>query len=113
MEPARTVGRGFFPLDEQLGLDGAGVTPRGQEALVRLAVWMPFERACELLRDVLGIQISATSARRSTYQIGVTVLFRENPTLRDGMASQAALSTHDEERGNQGNAFCMHLLLLK
>jgi hypothetical protein len=45
--------------------------------------------------------------------IGVTVFFRENPTLRDGMASQAALSTHDEERGNQGNAFCMHLLLLK
>jgi hypothetical protein len=50
------------------------VTPRGQEALVRLAVWMPFERACELLRDVLGIQISATSTRRYTYQIGQAAL---------------------------------------
>ncbi|MFL5666782.1 MAG: ISKra4 family transposase [Ktedonobacteraceae bacterium] len=74
MEPARTVGREFFPLDEQLGLAGAGMTPRGQEALVRLAVWMPFERAGELLKDLLGIQVSATSSRRSTYGIGQAAL---------------------------------------
>lgn len=74
MEPARTVGREFFPLDEQLGLDGAGVTPRGQEALVRLAAWMSFEHACELLTDLLGIQVSATSSRRSTYQTGQAAL---------------------------------------
>jgi hypothetical protein len=42
----------------------------------------------------------------------VTVSIRENPTLRDGMAFQAALSTHDEERGTQENAFCLHLLRL-
>ena len=74
MEPARTAGREFFPLDEQLGLDGAGVTPRGQEALVRLAAWMSFERACELLTDRLGIQVSATSSRRYTYQTGQAAL---------------------------------------
>src|SRR5258706_1077541 len=74
MEPARTVGREFFPLDEQLGLDGAGLTPRGQEVLVRLAVWMPFERAGELLKDLLGIQVSATSSRRYTYEIGQAAL---------------------------------------
>src|SRR5438105_11290296 len=34
-------GVGFFPLDEQLGLGSAGLTPRGQETLVRLATWMP------------------------------------------------------------------------
>lgn len=45
--------------------------------------------------------------------IGVTVVFRENPTLRDEMASQAALSTSDEEQGKQGNALWMHLLWLK
>jgi hypothetical protein len=74
MEPARTVGREFFPLDEQLGLDGAGVTPRGQEALVRLAAWMSFEHACELLTDLLGICVSATSSRRYTYQTGQAAL---------------------------------------
>jgi hypothetical protein len=68
------VGRGFFPLDEQLGLDGAAVTPRGQEALVRLAAWMSFEHACELLEDLLGMQISATSSRRYTYQSGQAAL---------------------------------------
>jgi Uncharacterised protein family (UPF0236) len=64
------VGKGFFPLDEQLGLDGAGLTPRGQEALVPLAAWMSFEHACELLEDLLGMQVSATSSRRYTYQTG-------------------------------------------
>jgi len=68
------VGKGFFPLDEQLGLTGAGVTPRGQEALVRLATWMSFAHACELLTDLLGIQVSATSSRRYTYQTGQAAL---------------------------------------
>lgn len=68
------MGKGFFPLDEQLGLDGAGVTPRGQEALVRLAAWMSFEHACELLKELLGIEVSATSSRRYTYQTGQAVL---------------------------------------
>jgi hypothetical protein len=68
------VGKGFFPLDEQLGLTGAGLTPRGQEALVRLAAWMSFEHACELLEDLLGMQISATSSRRYTYQTGQAAL---------------------------------------
>jgi hypothetical protein len=74
MAPARTVGKGFFPLDEQLGLDGAGLTPRGQEALVRLAAWMSFEHACELLKDLLGIEVSATSSRRYIYQTGQAAL---------------------------------------
>jgi hypothetical protein len=74
MGPARSAGRGFFSLDEQLGLDGAGVTPRRQEALVRLAAWMSFEHAGELLKDLLGIQVSATSTRRYTYQTGQAAL---------------------------------------
>jgi hypothetical protein len=74
MGRAHSVGRGFFPLDEQLGLDAGGVTPRGQEALVRLATWMSFEHACELLGDLLGIRVSATSTRRYTYQAGQAAL---------------------------------------
>lgn len=74
MEPVRTVDRGFFPLDEQLGLNGVGVTPRGQEALVRLAAWMSFEHAGELLKELLGIEVSATSTRRYTYQAGQAAL---------------------------------------
>ena len=74
MALARTAGRGFSPLDEHLGLTGAGVTPRGHEALVRLAAWMSFEHASELLDELLGIEVSATSSRRYTYQAGQAAL---------------------------------------
>ena len=50
------------------------MTPRGQEVLVRLAAWMSFAHACELLEDLLGMQVSATSSRRYTYQTGQAAL---------------------------------------
>ncbi len=77
MAPAPPSGRVVLPLDEQLGLDGAGGTPRGQEALVRLATWMSFEQACELFTDLVGIQVSATGSRRYTYQAGPAALVEQ------------------------------------
>ncbi len=70
MAPARTVGQAFFPLDEQLGLLGGGVTPRGEEVLVRLSSWMPFKDAGKMLQEVLGIQVSKATARRMTLATG-------------------------------------------
>lgn len=64
------MGKAFFPLDEQLGLLGAGVTPRGEETLVRLCTWMPFEQACELLTDLTGIRVSKATARRMSLLTG-------------------------------------------
>ena len=101
MGRARSADRAFFPLDEQLGLASAGVTPRGQEALVRLATWISFEHACELLRELLGIDVSATSARRYTYQGGLAALAvqqAEQARLREDLpeppkgAEQAVIS---------------------
>lgn len=74
MAPVRPVGSAFFPLDEQLGLGSAGITPRGEETLVRLASWMPFEQARELLQDLLGMQVSKATARRATLQTGAAAL---------------------------------------
>jgi hypothetical protein len=74
MAPVRPVGSAFFPLDEQLGLLSGGVTPRGEEMLVRLASWMPFEPACDLLKDLMGIQVSKATARRVTLQTGAAAL---------------------------------------
>ena len=48
-------GVGFFPLDEELGLLSGGLTPRGEELLVRLSAWMPYASARELLQDLLGV----------------------------------------------------------
>src|SRR5260221_9762607 len=70
MAPVPSVGWAFFPLDEELGLLGGGLTPRGEETLVRLASWMPFEQARELLQDLVGMQVSKATARRVTLATG-------------------------------------------
>src|SRR5712692_12112391 len=70
MGPAPSVGSAFSPLDEELGLLGGGLTPRGEETLVRLASWMPFEPARELLQDLVGMRVSKATARRVTLATG-------------------------------------------
>jgi len=64
------VGRGFFPLDEELELLPGRLAPRTQEEMVRLSSWMPFERAAEMMEDMLGIQVSAATSRRSSEAAG-------------------------------------------
>src|SRR5256885_7997651 len=85
MAPARPVGSVFSPLDEQLGLLTAGVTPRAEQTLVRLASWMPFEAARELLQDLLGVRVSKATARRATLATGeaqLSVCEREEERLK-------------------------------
>ena len=50
------------------------MTPRVEETLVRLASWMPFEQARDLLQDLLGIQVSKATARRATLHTGEAAL---------------------------------------
>ncbi len=99
MAPAPSVGWAFFPLDEQLGLLSGGLTPRGEETLVRLANWMPFEQARELLKELVGIQVSKATARRATLGAGEAALLvweaqvehlkQEAPQAPGGAAKQA------------------------
>jgi hypothetical protein len=51
-----------------------GLTPRGEETLVRLASWMPYAPARELLKDLVGIQVSKATARRLTLGAGEAAL---------------------------------------
>ncbi len=74
MGPALTVRWAFFPLDEELGLLSGGLTPRAEETLVRLSTWMPYECARELLKDLLGVQVSKATARRATLATGQAAL---------------------------------------
>src|SRR5438270_8237211 len=74
MVPALLVGEAFFPLDEQLGLVSGGLTPRAEETLVRLATWMPYAQAQELLQDLVGIGVSKATARRATLSTGEAAL---------------------------------------
>src|SRR5436305_10504048 len=77
MAPAPRVGEAFFPLDEQLGLLAGGLTPRAEETLVRLATWMPYAQAQELLSDLVGIGVSKATARRATLDSGQAALARD------------------------------------
>src|SRR5437764_2325308 len=77
MAPAPCVGEAFFPLDEHLGLVSGGLTPRAEETLVRLATWMPYAQAQELLSDLVGIQVSKATARRATLDTGQAALWRD------------------------------------
>ena len=74
MAPALFVGEAFSPLDEELGLSSGGLTPRGEETLVRLASWMPYASAREMLEDLLGVQVSKATARRVTLATGEAAL---------------------------------------
>jgi hypothetical protein len=71
MAAARPVGPGFFPLDEELGLVPGSLSPQAQDYLSRLAVWMPFAHAAEMLAVLTGVQVSEATTRRHTYAAGV------------------------------------------
>lgn len=53
-----------------MGLAHGDLTPHAQEGLVRLASWMPFEAAADLLKGLVGVQVSSASARRCSLQAG-------------------------------------------
>jgi hypothetical protein len=50
------------------------MTPRAEESLARLASWMPFESAQEVLEDLLGVRVSKATARRATLAAGEAAL---------------------------------------
>jgi hypothetical protein len=64
MGSARSVGKAFSPLDEELELVGGRLTPHAHECLVRFGAWMPFEKAAQELDFVLKVKVSEPTARR-------------------------------------------------
>jgi hypothetical protein len=66
----QSVDRGFFPLDEELELLPGILTPHGHECLVRLASWMPFDKAAELFEAFMEIEVSKSVSQRYTEEAG-------------------------------------------
>jgi hypothetical protein len=68
---ARPVAPGFSPLDEELGLLPGHLTPRLQEALVRLSSHIPsFAKAARELSWFTGAQVHPDTARERTEAAG-------------------------------------------
>lgn len=97
MEPVPTVGQVFFPLDEELALSPGSLTPKQQEHLAHLAMWMPFERAREMLETLLGVQVSEPTVRRGTLRTGA--LYEAHQTAQSqqpGPAEPAVISCEQQ-----------------
>ncbi len=78
------MGRGFFPLDEELELLPGKLTPCGHERLVRLAGWVPsFERAAELFGDFTGIVVSEGMCQSYTEGAGAAYEEMQNEEVVD------------------------------
>src|SRR5579875_2967631 len=86
MAPVPPVGSGFFPLDEELGLLPGSLSPQVQDHLSRLAVWMPFERAAQMLAALCGVQVSEATPRRQTSAAGAAY---------EGVQASQALTAED------------------
>jgi hypothetical protein len=110
MVPAPAVGWAFFPLDEQLGLSRAGMTPRGEEILVRLSAWMPYESARELLEDILGVQVSKATAWRVTVATGEAALAVEEAAVERLKQETPQAPAGADQQALSGDGAMVHLV---
>lgn len=62
--------QGFFPLDEQLGLQPGSLTPLQLQHLVHFASLHAFGQAAKMLKEHHGVEVSASTARRQTEELG-------------------------------------------
>ncbi len=86
MPPARNVGQGFFPLDEELALLPGVLTPSLQEAVVRLGTRMPFGSVVQELTFLKHVTTTEATIRRQTETAG---------------AAYVALQAEEVERGER------------
>ena len=78
MVPAQRAALGFSPLDEELALLSGNLTPRLQEALVRLSTHIPsFAKAARELTWFTGAQVHADTARQRTEAAGAVLVAYE------------------------------------
>jgi hypothetical protein len=70
MGRAPSVGKVFFPLDEELELLPGNLAPKQQEHLVHLACFMPFDQVVEMMQELLSVQTAEETVRRLTEQAG-------------------------------------------
>jgi hypothetical protein len=70
MEHAPNVEKVFFPLDEELGLLPGKLAPRQYEHPVHLACFMPFDKAAQMMEEIVSVHTNEETVRRLTEQVG-------------------------------------------
>ena len=76
------MAQGFFPLDEQLGLQPGSLTPLQLQHLVHFASLHSFGQAANMLQQHHGVQVSASTSRRHTEALGAAAEAVQNAQAR-------------------------------
>ncbi len=94
-EPVPNVEPAFFPLDEQLGLQPGSLSPLQLQHLVHFASLHSFGQAAKMLKEHHGVQVSASTARRHTEELGACAEAVQNEQAR-AILRQKSSTTKNE-----------------
>jgi hypothetical protein len=76
------VEQAFSPLDEQLRLQPGRLTPLQLQYLVHFASLHSFDQAAKLLKQHHGVEVSASTSRRQTEELGASAEAVQNAQAR-------------------------------
>ena len=91
--------RGRAPLDEQLGIDQSGRSPRLAEALALLGTEVQFRPAAERLGQLCGVWLGASQAEAVTEGVGRTLAEQQDAAAVAALEPTAAPVPVELERG--------------
>ena len=94
------MAQAFFPLDEQLRLQPGRLTPLQLQYLVHFASLHSFEQAAKLLHQHHGVQVSASTSRRQTEELGACAEVVQNEQALATLGHQDA-QPKTEEAGKE------------
>lgn len=89
--------QGFFPLDEVLQLQPGSLTPLQQEHLAHFASSQSFAQAAKMLLKHHGVQISASTSRRQTEEIGASAEQVQNEQAKAAYSKKDSKTEHQEK----------------
>ena len=95
MEPVPPVEQGFSPLDEHLGLQPGSLTPLQLQHLAHFASLHSFGQAATMLKQHHGVQVSASTSRRQTEELGAAAEAVQNEQARATLRQKNTNSKQD------------------
>ena len=96
--PVPNVEQAFSPLDEQLGLQPGSLTPLQLQHLAHFASLHSFEQAANMLNQHHGVQVSASTSRRQTEELGACAEVVQNEQARVTFVQKDAKPKPDAAR---------------
>ena len=89
--------RGFFPLDERLGLEPYRQTTRRLERCVcEVGVRLPYEQAVEVLDELLGVKVAGRQAERIVDRHGRRAIAGRDAELEEAWQSPSPIGRQAE-----------------